>query len=105
MAEELIERVRPKRSRDGVNRAQKKHTEASTEIDNIHIPRTTCKRKKKEDGKYSTSRVQGRCQVCYTGWSTTYCSFCEDRDGEQLFFCNPWSGRNVFEEHNELKHT
>ena len=43
---ELIERFRPTRSRGGVNRGPKKHTEASVELDNIPIFRTTCKRKK-----------------------------------------------------------
>ena len=56
------------------------------ELDNIPIFRTTYKRKKKEDGKYSSHRVQGRCQVCYTGQPTTYCSLLEDRDGDQIFF-------------------
>ena len=83
----------------------KKNTEASVELDNIPILRTTCKRKKKEDGKYSTHRVQGRCRECYTYRPTTYCSLCEDRDGEKICFCNLRSGRNCFEEHNELKHT
>ena len=48
----------------------KKNTDASAELDNIPILRTTCKWKKKEDIKYSTHRVQGICQVCYTGWRT-----------------------------------
>ena len=60
LVEELIEIVRPTRSRGGVNFAPKKHTEASVDLDNIPILRTTCKRKKMEDGKYSTHRVQGR---------------------------------------------
>ena len=70
----------------GVNCAQKKHTEASSELYNIPILRTTCKRKKKEYGKYSTHCVQGICQVCYTGRPTTYYSPCEERDGEQIIF-------------------
>ena len=64
----------------------KKNTKALVELDNIPILRTTCKLKKKEDGTYSTHRVQVRCQVCYTDRPTTYCSLFEDRDGEQSFF-------------------
>ena len=75
-----------------MNRA-KKHIEASVELYDIPISRTTCKWKKKEDGTYSTHRVQGRCLVCYTHRTTTYCSICEERDGE-LFFGNPRSERN-----------
>ena len=83
---------------------QKKHIEASVELNTIPISRITCKWKKKEDGTYSAHRVQGICLVCYTHRTTTYCSICEERDGE-LFFGNPRSERNYFEEHNELKHT
>ena len=105
LAEELIERVRPTRSRGGVNRAQRTHTEASLELDNIPILSTPCKRKRNKDGSYTTHRVQKRCRVCYTGRPTTIYSLCEDRDGEQQYLCNPRCGRNCFEEHNELKHT
>ena len=65
---------------------QKQNTESSAELDNIPILRTTCKRKKKEDDTYLTHRVQQKCQVCDTSRPTTYCSLCENRDSEQIFF-------------------
>ena len=77
------------------------HTEAPVKLDNIPIPRTACKHKKEEDVTYSTHRVQGRFRVCYTCRSTTYFSLFKDKDGEHIL-CNPRSGINVFEEHNEL---
>ena len=82
----------------------KKNTEASLELDNIPIFRTTCKRKKKdmEHIQHTAYKEDIECVIHVGQQPISHFSKIETANS---FFCNPWSGWNVFEEHNELKNT